>query len=998
VEPARLPGDTWSSGPFEFAPECLDALIDFIDGVSERVHVIEPLTLQLVCRQAEEIAQARQTKDPPEPGPVLTLDDFGGPAGLARVVRTHFTTEISRLRGAATQRRAVEMFERGLIDPEGKRLMLEQGEIERDYRLDAAALDALVAGRLLRREPRNESIFYEISHDRLTEAIAKNRRTRLPAWVLPTIAVAAAFIVMLAVFVVYLARARQAESRAHDAESRARTRAERASELLLGEDLVSRLREAGLSDALKRVLEKVALESSSNSLAAALKLRHEGDIERERGTVNAAQKKFTQALALLDPSRAGSDRRATLLAERARTLTRLGYLSIDRGELTAAEPLYGDAVKAWDEVLRRRPEPQQILDAADTRMQLGELLRRLGEMERAESEFAEAAHITHGVLLAAYTRMASDGAGGAFELGRAMKVYADATLGLANLWYDLPPKAAAHALAREAVRLRPLSFESRILLGTAAALHGGTAATVTPGRHREIFEESSVQFVDLTQFDPEHRRMQRERAALQVVIADGEAACARTPDCARTLPPASLLEAAASTLDSIGTFRWLAGLDPDNRELIADIGWGLETRARLLGALGRPGDGIALLSDAIEMRRRAVVDARNIEGTLSVAYAILEKVRLLAMNGAPAVALAELEAGEQVLASLPQDRVLVMVAQWNFATEKNPLLRKLGRRADAERLARDTDALAARIGTPWETRKNRALAFNAEGNRLHASAHTLTGTAAIDGYRRAADQYELAIREYPLDAVFWGNLKGSQERIAFVAGTVDTQQASRPAGGADDAKCTPATGPAYAPVREAALRGALTSAWMARVLSSTAQAGEPKAQYSARHAKAWEAQYSARRSLAQFLREQCRSSEAVPLVAQGVQDATEYAHQRPGSADALFVLADANVGLGLLRNDAGIQGWEDALRRGLAYGERLAQQRPMTAERWQWVADFRQELGRLLQEKRPAPDASTEFGLARAACTKALQVAGTNAAAITRARECLASTPAAPER
>ena len=154
VEPARLEGNPWSSPLFEFDARCLDDLIDFIDGASDKVKVIEPLTLQLVCQQAEEIATQRAG----HPGRLkLGSDDFGGLAGLERLVQNFFQGELNKLGGSRARRQAREMFEHGLLDPGGKRLMLEQGEIERGYHVDATALNSLVDSRLLRREPRNQS-------------------------------------------------------------------------------------------------------------------------------------------------------------------------------------------------------------------------------------------------------------------------------------------------------------------------------------------------------------------------------------------------------------------------------------------------------------------------------------------------------------------------------------------------------------------------------------------------------------------------------------------------------------------------------------------------------------------------------------------------------------------------------------------------------------------------------------------------------------------------
>lgn len=157
---------------------------------------------------------------------------------------------------------------------------------------------------------------------------------------------------------------------------------------------------------------------------------------------------------------------------------------------------------------------------------------------------------------------------------------------------------------------------------------------------------------------------------------------------------------------------------------------------------------------------------------------------------------------------------------------------------------------------------------------------------------------------------------------------------------------------------------------MARVLSDKENA-----------AASWKALYEARRSLALFLRDHDRTAEVLPLVAQGVLDAEEYARQQPDSADALFLLADANIGLGLLRLEAENDGWEEAMRKGLAYGDQLAKKEPTKAEHRKWVGDFRRELGNRFREAHRDEAAVEEYKLAVQACREALGLAARGAAA-----------------
>ena len=72
-----------------------------------------------------------------------------------------------------------------LISPEGRRLSVERGEIERTLKLDAGTLQHLVDRRLLRSDQRTDRSYFELSHDSLVEPIlATSRRSRVMLGVL----------------------------------------------------------------------------------------------------------------------------------------------------------------------------------------------------------------------------------------------------------------------------------------------------------------------------------------------------------------------------------------------------------------------------------------------------------------------------------------------------------------------------------------------------------------------------------------------------------------------------------------------------------------------------------------------------------------------------------------------------------------------------------------------------------------------------------------------
>lgn len=606
--------------------------------------------------------------------------------------------------------------------------------------------------------------------------------------------------------------------------------------------------------------------------------------------------------------------------------------------------------------------PQEILDATDARIALGGLRQRMGDAERAESEFTEALHMARKVLTTAY-EVQGGHRDAFFELGHAMQIYADAALSLARVWGGESELKGSLALARESLRLRPLSFQARIQVGVASGAN--SARAILSARSTlpvELFSESKRQFDELTQFDPNNLLLQREHAALQVLRSEGVATCAATPACRATLSRGAFEEAEISMFSSIGNFRVLAANDSENRSLQADVAWGLETQVRLLSAVGSPAKALPMLDEAIAIRRKSIVDAQDIENRLNVPYLFHLKVRLLEQSGKPLEALAALDESLAEVDRLPAKLSAVMEARFNTFDAKIKLLKKLGRTDEANQLLEQSNRLRERIGNPWDKKRDLAKKVNDEGTELHIEATKLGGARAAGGFHKALEKYKLAIAEYPFEYTYWRSQSYAYQWIANIE--MDLENGAAASDASSERANRETAGTSRADEREAALRGALTAAWMARVLSDGENA-----------ATSWKALYEVRRSLAQFLRDHNRAAEVLPLVAQGVLDAEEYARQQPDSTDALLLLADANVGLGMLRSESENDGWEEALRKGLAYGDQLAKKEPAKAERRRWVCDFRRELGNGLREAHRDEAAVEEHKLAVQAGREALRLA-----------------------
>lgn len=162
---------------FEFEESALDEMITFLKG---EAGIIEPFTLQLICRRAESIAHYKSLRS--NSLPVLTLADFGDGRDFTQVLKNFYQEAMERLEhklGRAARDNVEELCEHGLLDREqGRRLLLEERQIQDQFGVDERALNLLVQERLVRRERRRESAYYEISHDRLAESIYASRRNK----------------------------------------------------------------------------------------------------------------------------------------------------------------------------------------------------------------------------------------------------------------------------------------------------------------------------------------------------------------------------------------------------------------------------------------------------------------------------------------------------------------------------------------------------------------------------------------------------------------------------------------------------------------------------------------------------------------------------------------------------------------------------------------------------------------------------------------------------
>jgi len=357
--------------PFTYSEDALADMLAVLEGNAETV---EPFQLQVVCRHVEQIVAAIETTTS-EPV-IITAKEIGGRPGIQKVIENYYLEQIGKL--PRRQRRlARTLCEEGLLTDSGFRLMLEESQIEKSYGLSTEVLGSLVDSRLLRREQRLDSQFYELSHDSLAKAVLAVRpRLRLPRHYKyiagGIVVVAAAGVVFGVAQWISMKQTLQAQHRAEDVVS-----------FLNREDLQDELRRTGQLDVLLRVQEQVqknfdpdtdlekALRrygrldlllrvqqkiqgrfdpsSGSDRVASALRdhalaRRNMGELLYESGNTNGAREQFVAAAQILagatiraqDGHREVGRDRAEVGRDRAMTWDRLGRVAVDQGNLTEA--------------------------------------------------------------------------------------------------------------------------------------------------------------------------------------------------------------------------------------------------------------------------------------------------------------------------------------------------------------------------------------------------------------------------------------------------------------------------------------------------------------------------------------------------------------------------------------------------------------------------------------------------------------------------------------
>lgn len=218
VQPALAEG-AFASPPFEYSEAALDEMIDFLTGNaieeksalgSDDAHAfrhrdeIESVNLQIICQDIEEKIIEQRI---PDECFNIQPDFYGGANGLQDSLRNFYRHQLDIFPKAYVERvlqktarslpigehdrhlsaqsaeqlsaLAQRIVEESLVTPGNRRNSVVDDTLIDEYGVSPDFLDTLVdRSRLLRKEPRLDDFYYEISHDTLLPAIIESRNNR----------------------------------------------------------------------------------------------------------------------------------------------------------------------------------------------------------------------------------------------------------------------------------------------------------------------------------------------------------------------------------------------------------------------------------------------------------------------------------------------------------------------------------------------------------------------------------------------------------------------------------------------------------------------------------------------------------------------------------------------------------------------------------------------------------------------------------------------------
>lgn len=788
----------YRSPPFEFEPAALQKMIAFLRGSSD---VIEPLQMQLLCGHAERIAWDRRDK---RVNGIVTLSsgDFAETLHFEAVLKKFYHDTLAAVFPPTQRTKAARLCEEGLLGASGHRLLLEETQIRDDYGVVPATLATLAKERLIVRERRRESVFYEISHDRLAESIWIARRRKVPPRVRRLLWGTAIVMAVVLTGLVYWNVTIDAERRAVQKE---RDSAQTLLTFLLGEDFLGEVRDTGRSTMLGQVQSQVGNRGGTPHNRA-LALRADAEFRLLNGNLADAITLHRKALDIF--ARAGTDRDA--IREVARSNERLALVLIEQRHFTEARQHFAHADAAWGRIAASGSATREdCLAHAAMLTSSSDLEYRIGEQTRSTSDLGKAMTIVFEVLFHGTALCAAPlGKPEPYPPSAAVSVLSQAAL-LRSDHYGRPEDAeAAVVFLREARKQNPSSVPMR---------HESVAAIANRGHTQEMLQKALddyrtglAEIEELRRWDPKNRQFQRERAVMAILVSETIALCNEAERSNACRPMPSLAAAEASVLEALASLRTIAHLDVTNLSVQGEISWGLQTLAKIHSVANRHAESLSRLLEAERMLRSSRTDKADSENVLQISDLLMDLSDAYAALKHDAEATSSLQQSRTMLENLvtthPDNETYLFNLRKAWKSEAE-LMERRGDPVGAASAAAEAARLETRIKIKEQRRMDRALDigerqrehFTRAGDllreeRFHEAVEELRASEAaareyLSFEPTAHDWYDRVRNTYDLLASMYKD-RDSAERVAALSAEMNAAQLAAwlaPPEGRDDA-------------------------------------------------------------------------------------------------------------------------------------------------------------------------------------------------------------------
>jgi hypothetical protein len=178
--PAGIEDPSLETRPFKISTEARNTILDFLERRMTETSIrsrsnIEPFQLQLICQRVEEVAHRAQ-RDSPEQPIEVGITDIGGESKLRKILTEFYKRQVAAVSSYRQRRGVRKLCSEYLINPLGRRIRMEESEIQRLTRVKPKTLKILVDRRLLRRDQSIDGNYYELSHDSLVIPVVNSVR------------------------------------------------------------------------------------------------------------------------------------------------------------------------------------------------------------------------------------------------------------------------------------------------------------------------------------------------------------------------------------------------------------------------------------------------------------------------------------------------------------------------------------------------------------------------------------------------------------------------------------------------------------------------------------------------------------------------------------------------------------------------------------------------------------------------------------------------------